>query len=52
VGDLRAEDSGGTRYVHTIVGNDPGTLGATDLYVLGYLDDYRTLDASGQPTFY
>ncbi len=51
-GDVRAEDSGGTRYVHSFENSDAGTLATKNLYIHGYLDDYRTLDASGQPTFY
>jgi len=55
-GKLRPETSGATRNVKYQISIDPdptaGNNHEADLRIFGYLDDYRTLDASGQPTFY
>ena len=54
-GRLRAEVDGATRKIHYIrdkhVSADPDSSSA-NLRVLGYLDDYRTMDASGSANFY
>lgn len=52
-GFVRAEDDSGTRYVNTQLTNlGTYTDEENDLYVLGYLDDYRTMNGSGAATFY
>lgn len=54
IGPLRAEDDEGTRYVNyettVTVAYDTATA---DLYIQGYLDDYRTMDQDGNiPTIH
>ena len=52
-GWVRAEESAGNRYVHYHY----ATTGTPEpqikqVYIQGYLDDYRTMDDTGSPTFY
>ena len=55
-GILRAEDDSGTRYVHTTRSNSGGVVESASIWVMGYLEDYRTMDdaagSSSSPTFY
>jgi hypothetical protein len=55
-GHLRAEDYEGSRYVHATRSNSAGTVESAALYVMGYLDDHRTMDSTAlsdaSPTFY
>jgi len=52
-GKLRPETSGATRNVkYQITVATAGNNHEADLRIFGYLDDYRTLDASGLPSFY
>lgn len=52
-GIVRAEESLGFRYVHALVVVGTGiTEEGGSMHVLGYLDDYRTLDNTAQPFAY
>ena len=52
-GKLIAEESSSTRYVNYTTATAGTTSSpAATLYILGYLDDYRTLDVSGSAMFY
>lgn len=52
-GMVRAEVHGGTRKVHaSLVEAGSPTSSSATLHVLGYLDDYRTMNPSGSPQDY
>lgn len=46
-GILRAEEDSGSRYVRLTRSSDPASAETTTFYVMGYLDDYRTMNESG-----
>lgn len=55
-GRVRAEDDSGTRYIHAVRGSSGGTVNAANIFIVGYLDDHRTMDhtagSASSPTFY
>lgn len=55
-GRVRAEDDSGTRYIHAVRGSSGGTVNSANIYIVGYLDDHRTMDhtagGASSPTFY
>ena len=50
-GMVRAEESELSRFVHTTRADDIGSFSSdtSEFYILGYLDDYRTMDSTGGP---
>jgi len=52
-GFVRAEEVAGVRSINTTRVDGAGTVNSANLFIQGYLDDYRTLDSTGSiPTIY
>lgn len=51
-GIVKAEETASVRNIHTVYTVGASGTDSANLFVMGYRDDYRTMNGAGAPTFY